>query len=139
MFHCFSQKSIAISWEVCSSIGMGKQSCGDSESRCQVTSHDVSVPGGDIQSILGQIHLPSSSDRATLTRCQMASSTSATLSTAGPPCALGKASVSHLSLSSVPWDIVVRMGVIKGWGGWPLVAVPMTVSYSLGWSVLAVL
>ncbi|KAI1234468.1 hypothetical protein IHE44_0003519 [Lamprotornis superbus] len=45
------RKPIDISWEVCSSMGMRKQSCGGSESRCQVTSHDgsSSVQGRDIQ------------------------------------------------------------------------------------------
>lgn len=38
----------------------------------------------------------------------MVSSTSATLSRAGPPCVLGEVSVSHLSLSSVPWDIFTQ-------------------------------
>lgn len=53
IFHCCLQKPIDISWEVCSSTRMRKQSGGDSESRCQATSHDASawVQGREIKKI----------------------------------------------------------------------------------------
>lgn len=48
----------------------------------------------------------------------MVSSTSATLSRAGPPCVLGEVSVSHLSLSSVPWDIFTQATCLSSSWRW---------------------